>query len=292
MEPLTLRLLSRFQELYNAGPVHAADCSFVNLWGWAEHYGLELCFENDLCWIRQNKPEPAWWSAVGRWQGTDWTCSSILQQGGTFSRVPEALALAWKEALGARVELAEARGQWEYLYSAGDLAALKGNKFHKKRNHVNGFFRRYPAALYRNITPDCMEEVLQMQKEWCRWHECVDSPALLAENQVIRRVLESWDEFPGLRGGVLYLEDAMIAYTVGQTLDSDTVVVHFEKGHPDLGGVYQAINQRFAEVEQERVRFINREQDLDEPGLRQAKESYNPVGFLKKYVVTVRPAAV
>jgi len=37
-------------------------------------------------------------------------------------------------------------------------------------------------------------------------------------------------------------------------------------------------------------RYINREQDLDDLGLRQAKESYNPVGFLKKFAVDVAPA--
>jgi hypothetical protein len=63
-----------------------------------------------------------------------------------------------------------------------------------------------------------------------------------------------------------------------------------DMGRSDFRGVYQAINQRFAEAEQEKAKLINREQDLDEPGLRQAKESYNPVGFIKKYRVTVRPA--
>jgi hypothetical protein len=31
--------------------------------------------------------------------------------------------------------------------------------------------------------------------------------------------------------------------------------------------------------------WVNREQDLDNEGLRKAKMSYNPVGFIKKYAI-------
>jgi hypothetical protein len=46
--------------------------------------------------------------------------------------------------------------------------------------------------------------------------------------------------------------------------------------------VYQAINHSFVNHSAEGVQLINREQDMGELGLRQAKETYNPVGFLKK----------
>ena len=60
------------------------------------------------------------------------------------------------------------------------------------------------------------------------------------------------------------------------------MVVHFEKVQADLKGVYQAINHSFVNHSAEGVQLINREQDMGELGLRQAKETYNPVGFLKK----------
>ena len=82
----------------------------------------------------------------------------------------------------------------------------------------------------------------------------------------------------------LYAGEEMAAFAVGEPLDDQTIVVHFEKGRPEYRGVYQAINFCFAKYAAKNFVFINREQDADEEGLRQAKESYMPSGYLKRCV--------
>ena len=67
------------------------------------------------------------------------------------------------------------------------------------------------------------------------------------------------------------------------------LVIHFEKGNPDYKGVYQTINQMFLETLSGRYPTVNREQDLDDPGLRKAKLSYHPIGFQKKFKVKYKP---
>ena len=86
---------------------------------------------------------------------------------------------------------------------------------------------------------------------------------------------------PNLCGGALYVDGEIGAFSVGEKV-GDMMVVHFEKVQADLKGVYQAINHSFVNHSAEGVQLINREQDMGELGLRQAKETYNPVGFLKK----------
>ena len=51
-------------------------------------------------------------------------------------------------------------------------------------------------------------------------------------------------------------------------------------------GIYQYINMTFAASLPESYVTINREQDLGDEGLRQAKETYRPCGFVKKYTGT------
>jgi len=48
-------------------------------------------------------------------------------------------------------------------------------------------------------------------------------------------------------------------------------------------GMYQYVNQSFAAVLPERYEWINREQDLGDAGLRQAKAGDTPAGHVTKY---------
>jgi hypothetical protein len=126
-----------------------------------------------------------------------------------------------------------------------------------------------------------------MQEDWCTWRDCESSDMLSAENRAILRIFDRWDRFDRVMGGALFVENIIVAYTLAEPLTADTLVIHFEKGCPAYKGVYQAINQLFLSRSAGGFRFVNREQDLDNDGLRKAKLSYNPVEFLKKSKVTI-----
>ncbi|MDE7476704.1 MAG: GNAT family N-acetyltransferase, partial [Lachnospiraceae bacterium] len=84
-------------------------------------------------------------------------------------------------------------------------------------------------------------------------------------------------------GGVLYKSDKIVAFTMGEPLNEDTFVVHFEKAFPDLQGAYPMINQQFVLHETQNFMYVNREEDTGDLGLRKAKMSYYPDMLLKKY---------
>ncbi len=86
-----------------------------------------------------------------------------------------------------------------------------------------------------------------------------------------------------LTGGVLYKEDKIVAFTIGEALNEDTFVVHFEKAFPDLQGAYPMINQQFVQRNCTEVKYVNREEDLGLEGLRKAKRSYRPEMMGVKY---------
>lgn len=285
--------LQAYQELWNRTPIHCADYTFTNLWGWVNQYGLEWRFEHNLCWIRQagqEAGEERFWAPVGDWHAVDWASLPELEKGARWERVPEALSALLAERLPGRVAIEETRGQWEYLYTVQALATLSGNKLHKKKNHVNAYLKAYGED-YRPMDGKVREEALILLGDWCRWKECGKSPALQAESDATQRVLEHWEELPGLIGGALYVEERMAAFTVGEALDENILVVHFEKGRPEYRGVYQAMNYTFMNHVAQTFTYVDREQDADEEGLRQAKNSYFPVDFLRKNTVRIAPAA-
>ena len=75
----------------------------------------------------------------------------------------------------------------------------------------------------------------------------------------------------GLVGGVLRRDGQIVAFSIGERLNSETFVVHFEKAYPDLQGAYPMINQQFVLHECEGYAYVNREEDTGDPGLRKAK---------------------
>ncbi|MDR3073358.1 MAG: phosphatidylglycerol lysyltransferase domain-containing protein [Deltaproteobacteria bacterium] len=285
--PISLEDMAAYREFHNAGRTRAADYSFTNLWGWAEHYGLQWRFTEQLCWIRQTKPSVRYWAPMGYWDKVDWAATGEFTPGREFFRVPEELRMLWEAQLPGKLETDAARGQWDYLYSSEELAALSGNKFHKKKNLLNQFLKKYPEHVYTPLTVECVEAVLRMQEEWLHWNELPESQALVAENTAIFRVLSHWDQLPGLFGGFIARNGKVIAYTVGEELTRDTLVVHFEKGTTEYKGIYQAINAFFVRDAGKNLRYVNREQDLDDEGLRKAKESYNPVDYVRKNTVRI-----
>lgn len=293
--PVSIEERERYLSYWNATPQHSIDYALANIWGWSRHFGLMWRFDGQLCWLRQcplNQCAAAhlFWAPVGDWRAVDWEAHPLMRAGGSFIRVPEMLAHTLEQALPGRVTLDEDRDHWEYLYSAEELATLTGNRFHKKKNHANGFRKTYGEPDYRDINAEIMEDVLALEDEWCKWHECAGSPALQAENDAINRVLSHWDRIPGLMGGALYVGDTLVAFSVGEKLDKDVLGVHYEKARTGYRGVYQVMNQMFAARAGQGFAVLNRAQDLGEEGLRQAKMSYLPVDFLRKYTVHVAPA--
>jgi uncharacterized protein len=180
------------------------------------------------------------------------------------------------ERLGFRVE--EDRDNFDYLYLKKDLASLEGRRFHKKRNLVNAFINNYSYS-ESPICRDNAEEALDVLE---RWKNGRDDPG---DYVAAREGLEKREAL-GLHGYLVRVDGDPAAYTLGEPLQKGRAfAVHFEKAFGDYKGIYQFINRAFASVLPRHYRYINREQDLGDEGLRQAKMTYRPSGFVKKYRV-------
>ena len=194
-----------------------------------------------------------------------------------LKNVPESLLESRRERferLGLSV--VEDRDNFDYLYLRRDLAELTGKKFHKKRNHVNAFVNTYRYQQCRLHGPR-IDDAMRVLNEWFATREDKTDYAATVE------ALERYDEL-GLRGYIVYVDDTPAAFAIGEPLmKGRSFVVHFEKAHDGYRGIYQFVNKSFAATLPRHYTYINREQDLGDEGLRQAKMTYRPVGFVKKY---------
>lgn len=176
------------------------------------------------------------------------------------------------------------RDYFDYIYSLEKLVTLAGKKNQAKRNHINRFKANYSWS-FEEITAENLAECWEMNEEWCRRNDCEDIELLLQEYCAVSRCFKNYDAL-GLEGALLRVEGRVVAYTMGEILNSDTYVIHIEKAFSDIRGAYQMINREFAAVVQKRyphLVYVNREEDLGFEGLRKAKLSYHPEKMEKKY---------
>ena len=266
---------------------------FPVLWGWAQDYECSMASDKELelLWIKQTTPLSVNLAPLGNWKQENWS-SIISERYGNkvdFHYVPEKMLNIWQSQFGDSIEVEEFRGGWDYLYDIKKLATLSGNAYMKKRNRVNQFRRTYKYT-YEDITEEITSQVLDFQYSWCQANHCYDVIGLERECRAIRRILENWNSLPNLCGGVIRVNDNIAAYTIGE-LSGETLFVHFEKASLEYNSGYQIINRDFLAKTLKKhpnLKIANREEDLNDPGLREAKMSYLPIDFGKEYHVKIK----
>jgi hypothetical protein len=172
----------------------------------------------------------------------------------------------------------EDRDNFDYLYLRSDLAELSGKRFHKKKNLVNAFNNAYPRHEMRPLTGENAADALAVLEAW---HEGKSDEGDYAASR------ESLERFDALaqKGALFYVDGVPAAYCLGETIGRGRIfAIHFEKALERYKGIYQYVNQAFAASLPRYITFINREQDLGDEGLRQAKMTYRPAGFVRKFV--------
>ncbi len=131
-----------------------------------------------------------------------------------------------------------------------------------------------------------LNECIEMNSKWCQENECQENTTMLQESSSVKKILDNFVDLK-LKGGILRLNGKIIAFTVGERQNSDTFIVHIEKAFTQYQGVYQMINQLFVERETAEYKYINREDDAGDEGLRKAKLSYRPI-FLEEKSIAIK----
>jgi hypothetical protein len=182
------------------------------------------------------------------------------------------------------------RDFYDYVYLRENLALLSGKKYQPKRNHINNFKKRYNYE-YINITPQIVPQCLELECKWFKENRTDDDKEELSdERHSMTFALHNADEL-GLIGGAIRVDGEIIAFSFGAPINHNTFGVHVEKADTRFEGAYTVINQEYAAHLPEQYIYMNREEDLGIPGLRQAKLSYQPI-LLEKCAAVMNAEAV
>ena len=272
----------KYEKFLAESGIVSSEYSFFAFWGWRDPERTEIFLDENICWLKNRRgilapicnPEQDWGKVI----------SNYFPEGIELTDVPEGLALKLGSLAGAQIR--ELRSQWEYIYSVKDLIELKGRDYSQKRAHVKVFEGKY-KCVYSPLLEEDFDELIKFQLEWLgRFKDTAVSSVLTEENKAIMNALENWNDYP-LFGACVKIDGRIAAYTIAEELSSEMVDIRFEKAFSEYEGIYQFLNKAFLSRQAKDYIWVNREEDTGDEGLREAKSSYHPVRYEKKYAVNI-----
>lgn len=201
--------------------------------------------------------------------------NAILSQVGAdfFFPIPE----DWLSSMHfSQVTSSEAES--DYIYDVATMAHYPGRHLSKKRNLVKQFHELYGELRALPLDASCKEAARGVLEQWkshvsieADYHACIDAIELLEVLQLV--------------GAIYYIGSLPVGFVIGEAINDQTFVIHFAKANSEYKGIYQCMFQVFAASVEGQYKWLNMEQDLGSPALRQSKHSYEPVRLCKKYRV-------
>lgn len=270
----------------------ASDCCFTTLYMWQEAYGIRWAEEDGILFIQGGgKRDPFLLPPFagkdakfvdGLAMADEWFKANNLPF--SIRGVGPIMMERMNTLKPDTYDFVADRDNFEYIYTTESLITLAGKKLRQKKNHLNQFRMQYSNYEYEPITDLNIDECRETAAKWVETHH---EEGIEDELDAINLLFDHWDVLE-LKGGVIRLFGRVEAFSIGQLLNEKTALIHIEKANPDIRGLYQAINNEFIRRTFADTEFINREEDMGLPGLRQAKESYHPDHFAEKYNATYK----
>lgn len=297
-KPIEMKHKPLFDDYFKRFPPEISELTFTNLFMWRNHYNFRFTEWNNHLLIFSEKyltkyntcainPDNMFFlPPIGQ------NPSKIVRElfdavkNIEIHRVPEVITekINDNDTLSdLNIEILEDRDNWDYVYDKEAIINLTGNKHRQNRRWLNKFLESYKYE-FNLLSEDWIDKCKELQLEWCIMRGCEEDESLADEHIAINECLDNFSELK-YKGGIICVDNNCAAYTFGEMLNENTMVVHIEKAHMEYEGSYQAINSFFLKNCCDNAIFVNREQDLGIPGLRRAKESYKPSRMVKKSII-------
>ncbi len=179
----------------------------------------------------------------------------------------------------------------DYVYATQRMIDLSGSDLKSKRGARNNFARHYDVRA-ESLSPQHVPRCLALLE---LWRAQVESSSAAATSSVrVKRekemvatcsALENAEAL-GLTGRVLYADDRMVGFTLGELLhDRLTCSILIEKTDRECRGSSNYIFWEFCRACWADTRWCNVGDDWEVPSLAWAKQSYRPAFRLDKWVV-------
>lgn len=295
-KPITLGDRELFQRYLDGYPFRTYEYSFLTLYMWRKYCNVRYAVLNDTLVIKKCEEgkgayfmEPIGYkNAVGR---NLIERLNILKKAESnfvnlFRDIEETFLYRLQQLYGVSLEYTEDTNNFDYLYDTERLITLSGRKLQKRKNQYRQFIGQYPYVLKDIHETGVVKDCLDFAGYWCEKNK-YQHREVSFEFKGLTDVLTHLDSLPVV-GLAVYVNDRIVGFTFGERINAEMGIVHVEKGDTRYKGIYAFLTKTFAEKYFAGTTYINKQEDLGISGLRKAKQAYNPISLVKKYVVNIR----
>ncbi len=176
--------------------------------------------------------------------------------------------------------------EWsDYIYDAEKFRTYSGKKFSGQRNHVNKFKKTYQNYSFNIYKDKDKKKIVDFLYEY----QTATSMCSEYEEEEMRKVFSLLDNMDRLNqvGAFLEVDGKIVSFSIGEVV-GETLIVHVEKALKSYDGVYPFTASEFVKTFGDRIKYVNREEDCGDLGLRTSKTQYHPVEIRHKCVVEAR----
>ena len=183
----------------------------------------------------------------------------------------------------------------DYIYKVEDLIDLKGDSYKSKRNEINRFRKVYPNYRLEILDKEKhSKEVLALFNKWVKDRTTympkeeveIFLDGIYFERFAIKRLINDYNNLE-IIGLVIYIDDEIKGFTVGERINENTASVIIEKTDFEILGCAQFIFREFTKILKEKYNseYINVGDDMGFENLKKVKMSYRPKKLVPKYTI-------
>ncbi|MBQ8426701.1 MAG: GNAT family N-acetyltransferase [Clostridia bacterium] len=280
----------KIKEYIDGAEISFCDISVGMKYMWRDYYVVDYAIVNDTLIMKETAPDykdvfyfPFGKDVLGALNLIEEYCKANnipLFFGCIDNEKASFLAQRYKEVI-----IENDRAWSDYIYDAEKFKTYSGKKLGGQRNHVNKFKKLYPDYTFNVIKETDLDMVKEFLTEY--EHSKVLSKGARDEYEKVLDYIENMF-WLGQVGGFLEIDGKIVALSVGEVV-GNTLIVHIEKALTEYDGVYPTMANEFAKAFAViGVKYINREEDCGETGLRISKLQYQPIEIKEKNLVVVK----
>jgi len=273
-----------------------SDFNFTSMFAWnvKEEIVISSLYDNLVVRFTDYINDEVFFSLIGKnkLESTIDTLLAYCRSIGVEPRlrlVPKSVVGALTPEAHAHYTIEEDRNNHDYILSVQELCDFTTSRFRRKKELHNQFVRSHGEnVVFRPLDLHSEEVLFEMQNVATAWQQSRGKSINEARNELdaIKRSLKHHQDLSIKAVGV-YIKGKLVAFNIFELLPGKVAMGHFIKADVDFKGIFEYLVHNSARyLKSLGIEYINIEQDLGINGLRKYKESYKPIGFLRKYTIS------